>query len=153
MAEDTERAINECRKAPGIDPNTVQAMFALGGELVRASESHEALAVFERLVEVTGRMPISVAMLGWAYGATGKRDRAVAVLKELITRSDSEYVSPLFIAWVLSQLRNEGDPFEWLARAFEEKRPFLVFWRLPVFDALSTDPRFDELLPRLNLTR
>jgi hypothetical protein len=76
----------------------------------------------------------------------GGRDEARAILQELTDRSETEYVSPLYISWVLSRLDDEGDAFEWLEKAFEERNPYLVFWRLPIFDGFRSDPRFERML-------
>ena len=68
-------------------------------------------------------------------------------------RSKKEYISPLFISWILSELTEEGDAFEWLEKAFKERSPFIAFWRLPVFDRLSSDPRFKALLKKIGLDK
>jgi len=151
MAGQTERAISECEKALDIDRDNVQALSVLGMAHIRAANYEEAISSLERVTEVTGRMPVWKACLGWAFATMGGGDEARAILHELMDRSETEYVSPLYISWVLSRLEDEGDAFKWLERAFEERNPYLAFWRLPIFDGFRSDPRFEVMLRSANL--
>jgi hypothetical protein len=89
--------------------------------------------------------------LGWALGSAGKREEAEAVYQELAQRSANEYISPLYLSWVLSGLQKTDEAFEWLEKAFEEKNMYLLFWKLPVFDSLTCDPRFQDLRKEFQL--
>jgi serine/threonine protein kinase len=41
---------------------------------------------------------------------------------------------------------------EWLERAYADRDPNLPYFGLPIFDSLRDEPRFDDLVRRLNLT-
>jgi hypothetical protein len=56
----------------------------------------------------------------------------------------------LYIAWMLSGVGEADEAFDWIEKAFEEKKMYLQFWRLPVFDSLTSNPRFYELRRRFN---
>jgi hypothetical protein len=43
------------------------------------------------------------------------------------------------------------EALEWLERAFETRDPNMPYIALPVFDPLRSDPRFQDLLRRMNL--
>jgi hypothetical protein len=43
------------------------------------------------------------------------------------------------------------EALEWLERAFETRDPNMPYITLPVFDPLRSDPRFQDLLRRMNL--
>ncbi|MEW6367649.1 MAG: tetratricopeptide repeat protein [Acidobacteriota bacterium] len=148
-----EEAVLELQKALDIDPDYVLALTLLAGAHARNSQYEQAISVLERVISMTGRSPFYVGWLGWAYGRAGRTDQARAALSELRQRSEREYVSPLYISWVLSELKEEGDALEWLEKALEARDPYLFFWRTPVFDSLRSEPRFDDLLRRFNLTR
>ena len=146
-------AVSELQKALDIDPDFVLALPLLAGAYVRESRYEEAISILERMVSIARRAPFWLAWLGWAYGKAGRPAEALSVLDELRKRTAKEYVSPLYISWVLSELKDEGDAFEWLDRAFEERNPYLVLWRTPVFDSLRSDPRFEDSLRRFSPTR
>jgi len=153
MGRENEKAISEFQKALEIDPDFVLALHNLSSAHIRASRYQEAITVAERVVEFTRRAPIYLAKLGWIYGTGRKWDSARNVLRELMERSKKEYISPLFISWILSELTEEGDAFEWLEKAFKERSPYIAFWRLPVFDSLSSDSRFKALLKKIGLDK
>jgi len=148
-----EEAVPELQKALDIDPDYVLALTLLAGAHMRSSKYEQAISVLERVISITRRSPFYIAWLGWAYGTAGRSDEARAMLNELKKRTEREYVSPLYISWVLSELKEEGDALEWLEKALEVRDPYLFFWRTPVFDSLRSDPRFDGLLRRFNLIR
>jgi serine/threonine-protein kinase len=150
MAGENVSAAVELQKALDIDPDFVLGLHTLAGVQVRKSNYGEAIAVLDRVITITGRAPFYIATLGWAYGAAGQQDQAREILRELMERSEKEYVSPLYIAWILRELEDEA-AFEWLEKAHEEHCPYIAFHRFPMFDGLRSDPRFDEILRRLDI--
>ena len=64
----------------------------------------------------------------------------------------TQYVSAAFIALVYIGLGEHDDAFHWLDKGFEERAGALTWlptW--PVYDSLRADPRFQDLLTRMNL--
>jgi Flp pilus assembly protein TadD len=151
MGGQANRAIAEFHEALELDRENVQALSSLGMAHARERDFGEAVSWFERTVDVTANMPIWQAGLGWALAEMGRAEEARAVLAGLLERAESEYVSPLYISWVHSGLGETENAFGWVAKALEEKNPYLTFWRMPVFDGLRADPRFDDLLRRAGL--
>jgi serine/threonine-protein kinase len=148
--EQNEKAINECQKALGLDPNYVLALHLLGGAYIRTSRHDEAIAVLEKAAALAEQSPFYLAWLGWAYAAAGRSEQAREVLDELKLRAEQEYVSPIYFSWIHGELK-EDEAFDWLERAYEKRVPYLLYWGLPVFDSLRPDPRFKNLLRRMNL--
>ena len=67
-------------------------------------------------------------------------------------RAEREYVSAWYPAVAYAALRDDERAFEWLERAYEE-RDFqlgMSLKREPVFVRLYSDPRFQDLLRRMN---
>jgi tetratricopeptide (TPR) repeat protein len=146
-----EQAISEFQKALDIDPNYLLPLPMMAGALIRKFEHQQAVSILRSVVSMAGSSPFHLGWLGWALGVTGEKDEARTVHQELVRRDGDEYISPLYIAWVLSGLQEMNGAFEWLKKAFEEKNMYLLFWRLPVFDSLSSDPRFHDLRSRFEL--
>jgi serine/threonine-protein kinase len=147
----TDQAITEFRKALDIDPDYLLVLPLLAGALIRKSEDAQAVSILRRVASLSDGSPFHLGWLGWGLGATGEREEARSIHDELVRRSRKEYISPLYIAWVLGGLGEADGAFDRLEEAFEEKNIYLVFWRLPVFDGLSSDPRFHELRRRFRL--
>ncbi len=86
---------------------------------------------------------------GWAEG--GFREAMGRAATILTARFSTSYALPSDIAifHVLAQEYDEA--LEWLERAFEVHDPNLPYLGMPVFDPVRSDPRFENLLRRMNL--
>jgi TolB-like protein/Tfp pilus assembly protein PilF len=148
-----DRAIEQYRNTIKLDPNFVQARLWFGRPYLQKRMYKEALAELAHAVTLSGESTISLAMLGHASGAAGKKDEAEKTLEKLIQRSKSQYVPSYWIAMVNVGLEDKDQAFAWLERAFQERSSWLVWARVePRFDSLRSDPRFDSLLVRMRLT-
>ena len=101
---------------------------------------------------MSGGTPFFKAGLAYAYGVAGRRDEAIKVLHELEQLSKQTYVSSLWIVWIYIGLGETDQAFQWLDKAYEERASILVCTpTFPWFDPLRDDPRFHDLLRRMNL--
>jgi tetratricopeptide (TPR) repeat protein len=89
--------------------------------------------------------------LAMAYAAAGDRDAAMKVLKELQT-GEHEYVPPFNLSYVYIFLKQIDRALDQLKIASEQRDVDLVTLKVnPLLDPLRADPRFHELLKRVNL--
>ena len=73
------------------------------------------------------------------------------VLQRLRTMSRTSYVSAFTFALVHVGLGEKDQAFLWLHKAYDERVPELVFLKVdPRFDSLRSDPRYQDLLKRIN---
>jgi tetratricopeptide (TPR) repeat protein len=112
----------------------------------------QAIPEYQRAVELSEADTDAIAGLAHAYTAAGKKTEAEKVLRELQTRSKTDYVSPYMIGAIYAGLGNKDKAFEFLERAYKEKSPDMAYFlkadlRL---DSLRSDPRFQDLLKRMN---
>ena len=90
--------------------------------------------------------------MGHAYAMAGKRGEALKMLEELKQLSNRRYVPPSGMATVYVGLGEKDQAFEWLEKAYEERDRWLVFLKVDAsLDPLRSDPRFQDLLRRMNL--
>ena len=119
---------------------------------LKQGKNAEAIAAGEKSVAMTSRSGISLGDLGYIYASTGKRTEAIAVLKELedkYARKEAigQYVAPVYLG-----LGDKDKAFEWLEKVFQTRSGKLaaIRWHIP-FESLRDDPRFKDLLKRMNL--
>jgi Flp pilus assembly protein TadD len=123
-------AIEQNKKTIELDPNYLPAHLLLGWVYLKQGRNDLAFAELEKSVELSHRHAQAVSGLGNAYAVTGKRNEALAILKELEER----------------YARREALGID-LARVC-----FLpVITSGPVFQPLHSDPRFADLLRRMKL--
>jgi hypothetical protein len=81
---------------------------------------------------------------------TGKRAEAQKVLYDL---SKKKYVPPVTMAIIYMGLGEKDKAFQWLEKSYEERcsGPFDDVKVYPILDPLRSDPRFADLLRRMNL--
>ena len=97
-------------------------------------------------------IPVYQAALGHAYAMAGERAKAEQILRALLERARTGYVSPFDIATLHAGLGDRSQTLDWLERAFEGRAPYLVYLNVdPRFDAFRDDPRFRALVRRIGL--
>ena len=82
-----------------------------------------------------------------------RNGRGAKVLDQLIAQSKQKYVLPKNVALVYAALGEKGKAFEWLEKSFQDHSvcSALSVKSFPGFDPLRSDPRFADLLHRMNL--
>ncbi len=152
MAGRYDEAIEQYRKTIEMDPNSPAAHRGLGAVLRELKRYEDAIAAFQRAATLSEGAP-SIASLGYAYAAAGRRAEAQKALDELLLVAKKKYVSPYQIASVYAGLGEKEQAFAWLEKSYEERDGGLVGHIKvdPRFDSLRSDPRFQDLLRRVGL--
>jgi TolB-like protein/DNA-binding winged helix-turn-helix (wHTH) protein len=89
--------------------------------------------------------------LGYLDAVTGKKRAAIKALEALRRTREREYVDPYVIAVVYCGLGDKDAAFAFLERAYAERSASMPQVKMePWFDPLRSDPRFQELLRRMN---
>ena len=85
------------------------------------------------------------------YAKSGRRTEALRVLDHLKEESKRRYAASVDIALVYAALGDTNEAFEELKKACQEREGRLVALKVdPMFDPLRPDPRFRDLLRRMN---
>jgi serine/threonine protein kinase/Tfp pilus assembly protein PilF len=81
----------------------------------------------------------------------GMSNEARKALAQLERRAGSAYVSPYTLAVAYVNLGQKGQALQWLEKAYRERCEDLVWLKNdPQMDPLRSDPRFQDLLRRMN---
>ena len=144
-----DRGIEQCRKALELDPNYATAHISLGRAYLGKEMYEEAVAEIQRAVDLSGGWPKHD--LAYAYAMAGKRDDARKILHELIEDSKRGVVELNGIARIYAALGETDLAFGWLEKAYDDREGWLVALKVdPFFNSLRSDPRFQDLVRRMN---
>jgi serine/threonine-protein kinase len=145
LARQYDKAIEQYRKTLEMDPNFPRAHERLQEAFEQKGMYQEAIADLERV------NPESGARLRSAYeksGVQGYWQMRIEFDKE----SKQTYVAPYFTAVKYAALGDREQAFEWLEKAYQERDTWLVHLKVdPMLDSLRSDPRYANLLARMNL--
>ena len=146
-----DEAAAELRKALEFNPQALDAHLFLGFVYIQQGKKDEAISELQRVVELSERNPSMLALLGYGYASAGKRAEAQAILQEFESQSRKP-ISQIETAMIYIALGDHDRAFEWLEKAYAERAWQLGFLKVePVFDPLRGDPRFADLMRRVNL--
>ncbi|MCI0402260.1 MAG: tetratricopeptide repeat protein, partial [Acidobacteria bacterium] len=149
-ARQYDACIAQMRKTIESHPDWSWGHQGLGMCYSAKGMSKEAIIELEKAVVLPGAAPVIRAFLARAYALEGRRNEARRILNEFITLSRQQYFPALGIAMVYVALGEKDQAFAWLGKAYEEKYDLGFLRADPAFDPLRDDPRYRELLRRMN---
>jgi serine/threonine-protein kinase len=125
----------------------------LGIAYLQLAEGPKAIAQLEHARQLDPA-PWILGWLGYAYAKSGRESDSRAILHMLQERAAHEYVLPSSLAMIYLALGDKDAAFKWLETAYDVRDEQLTLLRVdPAFDPVRTDPRFDNLLRRVHLSR
>ncbi|MFQ5927071.1 MAG: tetratricopeptide repeat protein, partial [Terriglobia bacterium] len=144
-----DEAIQQFQKTLQLDANYVVAHSGLAEAYAWKGMVEEALAEARKTEELSESGPGVLRAL--VYGVTGRKNEARVIIRDLEERSKQTRISPRNMAALYAVLGEKDSAFAWLEKAFEERMGNLHWINVePEFDSLRSDPRFQELLRRMN---
>ncbi len=154
-ARQYDASVNQLKKTLEMDPNYAQAHMQLSGEYRYMSKYDLWLEEWRKGASLfNDRDELAIAEeVGRVYTRSGYRlaqTRGIEMRQQL---AKHRYVDPAFIAYKYAELGDKEQTLAWLDKAFAEKSGGLeVIKVVPGLDKWRSDPRYLDLLKRLNLT-
>jgi serine/threonine protein kinase/Flp pilus assembly protein TadD len=149
-ARQYDQAIEQFRKTLELDPNFLAAHQWLGNAYVQKSMYKEGIAEIEKDLAIYPGYPLSLSWLGYSYAVAGRRADAERTLGKLNELSKEKHVPAVDRARIYAGLGEKDKAFEWLEKGYEDRSTVGITVQ-PPFDPLRSDPRFADLLRRMNL--
>ena len=172
-----EAGAAEKRKGQASDPLSLILNTDIGRDFMFRHQWDRAIAQLQTTLEMDPNFVVAHRWLVWAYWGNGLREEAIARSEKYAALERRVAYLPRFLRQVVSDNRaeairtltnSEGDPFNlalyytlagdndsafhWLAQAINEHRMGAAYLRVyPQWDSLRDDPRFQDLLLRINL--
>jgi eukaryotic-like serine/threonine-protein kinase len=139
-------------RAIEMNPMAVESYRILGTTLGMEGKFVEAERVLRDGLRLEEAGAYTKATLGWVLARAGNRAEAEQSLHELETVARASYVSPVAFAILHVGLGNVDSALRWAERAYDEKRGWLVYFKVnPMLDPLRQEPRFAALLRKMQL--
>jgi serine/threonine protein kinase/TolB-like protein/Flp pilus assembly protein TadD len=146
-------AINQLRTTLELDPSFWVLRWWLGRSYL-AKGLHEAgVRELESAAKLSNGNPSALAWLGYGYAVSGETARTRQILARLQQKAKESYVSPYQFAVLYAALGEKEQAIGSLEKGFQERcyeMYFLNLERHRLFRPLSSDPRFQDLLRRMN---
>ncbi|UCC39672.1 MAG: tetratricopeptide repeat protein [Candidatus Aminicenantes bacterium] len=150
-----DKAIEALQRTLELDSDFIYAHLGLGWVYLKKAMYDEALRVLlkERRLSAIWD-PYIEAWIGVAYALMDKREEAHQILSDFLERSKQTYVPPYCLAIIYFALGEKEQGFIWLERGYEKRDKRLAFLQLdPVFESISSDPRYLALLKKMGLKK
>ena len=160
-ARQHNRAVEHLKKVIEMDPNYVRSHFYLAQVYEEKEMFEEALAEWERGNLLEGDSPSELAKGKAAIrnafrssGARGYWRMRLDIVKEEARRGKRVYFAgnSTNLAILYARVGERDQAFEWFEKVYEDREPSLLWLKVaPDCDNLRSDPRFTNLLRRVNL--
>jgi serine/threonine protein kinase/Tfp pilus assembly protein PilF len=170
-------AIREMQTAEQLDPLSSNTQSGFGRVLYRARKYEEAIPHLKQALELEPRNYSAYVRVGDVYAKLGRYDDAITMFEKAAQlRDDGVHAARIARVYALMGRQREArqmlsglkagafdiagayvalgdmdEAFRILEKAVEERNSLLVFFKEdPTFDNLHSDPRWQELLRRMN---
>jgi tetratricopeptide (TPR) repeat protein len=144
-------AMEAATRVAAADPKNASPHFVVGLSLSMTGHPKRGAEEFQRAYDLDPR-PNYLAWVGWARARGGDRAGATRVLSDLKGLSKTSYVQPYNFAIMYAALGEPDSCITALKRGLELRSEEMLEIRASVaMDPLRGDPRFQQILRRMNL--
>src|SRR5437667_5824727 len=146
-----DRAIQQLRDAPDLKPNDAYVHGVLGDIYLYKGMQAESAAEYRKAGQLNANAAGRRLYLVAADIAVGNRTEASAILSDLANLPEQYVDWPVHLARQYASLGEKNLAMAWLEKAYTEHSYALLDIRcMRKFDVLHSDPRFQDLLRRMN---
>ena len=141
-----DQCVQQSRTNLEIAPTVTLSYLVLGMCYEQEHMYKEAVASFQKGIDLGGPYALLRAFEAHAYGHSGDKTKAREILVELQDLARHNHVSLAHLAMVYDGLREKDLEIKALQQAYENRDPFLIYISDGYFyDSLHSDPRFHDL--------
>jgi len=147
-----DKALEQAKKTYDLDPGHPISRWIISQAYTNKGMYPQAISVSEQWLQTDPTNQFALRDAGIAYAKAGRRDKAEEMINRFREIAKTQYIPSCRIAGIYGELGDRDKAFEELRKAFEVRD-----WELfrltadPYWGPLRDDPRFKEMLKRLNL--
>ncbi len=153
LGREYEEAIAQLEETIDLSPGYWFTYQRLALALAATGDFDRGIEAARTAIELAGPGTVRNARhtLASLYARSGNRAEAVKILREIEEQEKTTYVPPSDLAQIHAALGNVDEAFSWLEKAVEVRDADLFMAGVsPIWDPIRHDPRFEQLLDRLN---
>ena len=154
FAGQTDKALEEAKITYDLQPGYTVGRLYLSQAYLEKGMYAEAVAIGEQWLQSDPTNQWALRAAGFAYAKAGRRDKAEEMISRLREIAKTQYLATPRIACIYVALGEKDRAFDELNKAFAARD-----WELhrlnvdPYWRPIRDDPRFKELVKRLNLPK
>ena len=152
FAGENKRALEQAKKTYELEPDFLTGRYFLGVSYNANGMYDQAIALSEEHLKTYPESQLFLRIVGYAYAKAERQREAEKVISKFREIAESCYVMSYWVATIYAALGDKEKAFAELEKAFAEHD--WEFHRLkvdPFMESLRDDPRFTDLLRRVNL--
>jgi serine/threonine-protein kinase len=148
-----DEAIDQFQKALELEPNFHAAHYNLGVAYIFKHMYEDAIQRIEEAIKFSGQSPGYLGFLSLAYSLAGKKSDAQKVLDKIKGLDKNSYVNSSAFIYAYIGLGDQEKAIEYLQKSFNAHDYPDLPWAMKseIYDELRSDPRFQEIIAKLNL--
>jgi tetratricopeptide (TPR) repeat protein len=147
-----DAAVAETHKAFDLAPESSSGYYVLGQIYVQQGRIAEAIAALQKASEKPGGglLPPLVG-LACGYALAGRAAEARLALADLRASAKRQYLSKYAFAAVYTAMGDKDQALAQLEQAYQDRSFWMAFLKVdPEMDTLRSEPRFQDMMRRLN---
>jgi TolB-like protein/DNA-binding winged helix-turn-helix (wHTH) protein/Tfp pilus assembly protein PilF len=145
-------ALELAQKIVAIDPNRSWGHWALAANYEQLGKEKEAAEEYLQFEILSGSSPQRINRLREGLARSGAKGFWQASLEDYLRTAKSSYAPPVLVAGVYMRLGDKARALQWLEQGYQERDDLMIDLNVdPVFDALRSEPRFQDLVRRVGL--
>ena len=146
-----DEALEQARQVHSLDANFIVGRWALSQVYIQKGMYAEAIELNEKGLQTDSTNPVFLRFAGIAYAKAGRRQDAEKIIDRFRDIGKTQYVMAYHLALIYSALGDKDKAIAELETAFSEHDYMLPRIKVePFLDPLRNDPRFVDIVRRLN---
>jgi serine/threonine-protein kinase len=153
LAGQVDKARATWQRVIDLDPMHPLAGRYMAESYLKERNYGRAIGILEKAVTYTPQERLLLGALAHCYARTGRRQEALKLTQDLVMReASSDGEVPIATIWAYVGLEEYDEAFARLEKLAAARRPRMIWLKVdPWLEPLYGDPRFQEIIRRMNL--